>query len=181
MSRAHCQSIQDQLTAWIDGELKAGESARVGAHVEECPLCTAETANLRRTVGLQRAALRRLMAVDDLDVSTLSARLDRVLTGVDGSFWVRWNAWGQTLRYGRLRPVMFAGAAIAAVAFLSLFLAGGPEAVLIPLGVEPPPAAVSRQPDLFKDYMLIQHLEALENFDTVESTPLDDDQTSQRG
>ena len=75
--------------------------------------------------------------------------------------------------------VLASSAVAAAAVILALVFAGGPAAVLVPLGVESPPVAVKANPELFKDYPLIQHLDALENFDTVQSVPLDDDQTGQ--
>lgn len=174
---ASCRTVGDQLTAWIDGELSAGEDERVRTHLDGCASCVAEAKSLRAAIELQRPALARLAAVPDLDVSGISRRFRQTLAALPDEATGSWGHWRQWL----LRPVAIAGAAMAAgVAALVLF-AGGPEAVLVPLGVEPPPVAVSRQPDLFKDYTLIQHLDALENFDTVESTPLDDDQAPQRG
>jgi hypothetical protein len=80
------------------------------------------------------------------------------------------------------RPIAVAGAAAMVGAILLLLsVVGGPTAVLVPLGVESPPVAVTREPELFENYRLIQQLDVLENFDTVESEPLDDDQTYQQG
>jgi hypothetical protein len=53
--------------------------------------------------------------------------------------------------------------------------------VFISVGIESPPTAVVREPDLYTDYPLIQQLDALEHFDTVQSVPLDDEPASQNG
>ena len=51
----------------------------------------------------------------------------------------------------------------------------------MPLGLESPPPAVVQHTELFKDYPLIERLDVLEHFDTVESVPLDDESAAQRG
>src|SRR5206468_3127715 len=75
-----------------------------------------------------------------------------------------------------LRPIPMALAAAALVVLMLVEVAGGPEDVLVPIGVKAPPPAVSHKPGLFRDYAIIEKLDALENFDTVEVEPLDDDQ-----
>src|SRR5262249_9845294 len=90
-------------------------------------------------------------------------------------------AWVERLRTWVWRPIAVASAAAAMAMVALMVMAGGPTAVLIPIGAQSPPAGVRNQPGLFKDYTLIQQLDALENFDTVESEPLDDDQASRNG
>jgi hypothetical protein len=103
----------------------------------------------------------------------LHAKLQRALAAeADG----RASAWSSLFR-----PLAIAGAVVTAVVVLFFSVMGGPKAVLIPLGVEPPPVAVTSDPDLFENYQVIQHLDALENFDNVESVPLDDDQPVHQG
>ena len=167
---AGCWMVQGDLTAWIDGELSARRAERVGRHLASCGACASEAESLRDAIAHQRSLLERLAAVD---VSPALSR--RVLREIaEESEEPRSWLW-------LFRPVAVA-AATAAVAMLGLFtVVGGPRAVLIPLGVEPPPPAVTRTTDLYKDYPIIEKLDALENFDTVESIPLDEDQEPQRG
>ncbi len=170
---ATCQAVQANLTAWIDGELSAGWNDRIRQHVAACPACAGEAAGLRRSIEWQRCALPRVVALDDFSAAPLRARLQCALVAEPAESQPGWT-W-------LIRPLAVAGGALAAATILLVLIAGGPKAVLIPLGVEPPPVAVTREPELFTDYPLIQHLDALENFDTVQSVPLDDDQASQRG
>ena len=122
---------------------------------------------MESAIQWQRQALAEVTAVDEFDPQALHAKLRRVLAAEPAASVPLW-AW-------LLRPVALASAA-AIVAVVVLFSAmGGPKAVLIPLGVESPPIAVSSEPDLFENYQLIQHLDALENFDTVQSGPLDEE------
>ncbi|HVM98261.1 MAG TPA: hypothetical protein VMT89_17835 [Candidatus Acidoferrales bacterium] len=67
---------------------------------------------------------------------------------------------------------------VSAVVMLSLVgfvtVTGGPERVLIPLGVKAPPPAVKRAPEMFTKYRMIEKLDMLENFDTVDAVQVDD-------
>jgi anti-sigma factor RsiW len=170
---ASCGAVQENLTAWIDGELSPRWTARVREHVDACADCAAEAANLRASIMLQCRVLPRLNAGEAVDAARLHARLQRAVAAAAAprpSLW-QWI----------FRPLVLAPA-LALLLVLALFTAaGGPTDVLAPLGVAPPPPAVRRAPGLFKDYSMIQHLDALENFDTVEAEPLDDDPDAQTG
>ena len=171
----HCRAVKREFTAWCDGELSRREAERLEQHLAACAACSAEADSLSVAVRWQRQALRHVTAVADHECAPLQARLRRALATeieprAQGQFW----SW-------IFRPVAIATAA-AMIAIIVLFsVLGGPNAVLIPLGVEAPPVAISREPDLFEDYQLIQHLDAMENFDTVESVPLDEDQALREG
>ena len=170
---ASCRVVRKNLTAWIDQELSPRWKQRIDRHLAACADCTAEAQRLRVTIDQHRIVLPRALAADDVALDSLRMRLQRALAAEDqqpAPVW-RWP----------LRPLAIASAAALAVAMVLLLFAGGPKAVLIPLGVQPPPPAVRHAPELFKDYQLIKDLDALENFDTVESVPLDDEQSPQRG
>jgi anti-sigma factor RsiW len=168
-----CRAVQENLTAWIDGELSARSAERVREHVAGCPRCATETDSLRASIGLHRTVLTRLSDAGDVDAAALRARFRRAVAVEAAERRPSWR-W-------IFRPVVLAPA-LALLAVLLLFTAaGGPTDVLAPLGVAPPPPAVKRAPGLFKDYTLIQHLDALQHFDTVESEPLDDEQGAQTG
>ena len=170
---ASCRRVQEDLTAWLDGELSLSRAADVSQHVGACAACRADAESLRASIAVQRTALRRLAAVGDVDTAALRAQLRRALAAESAT---RQPMWRWVLRPAVLAP------ALAVLAVLLLFTAaGGPTDVLAPLGVAPPPPAVTRAPELFKDYTLIQHLDALQHFDTVESEPLDDEQGAQTG
>jgi len=166
--------VQEHLTAWIDGELPTELEGRVRGHLATCGSCAAEAASLRASIGLQQQVLKRLTATDT-DVARLHAQLRRTIAAervVAPRGWL-W-AW-------ILRPLVLTPALAMIAVMVLLTAAGGPTDVLVPLGVKSPPVAVKRAPDLFKDYTLIQHLDELEHFDTVESESLDDEQDAQTG
>ncbi len=165
-----CQSVQEDLTAWIDGELPVDRAAVVRQHVAECTTCSAEVESLRAAIKWHRQALVHAIALEDFDPTPLSWRLDRALRRDEERRW-HW-VW---------RPAVFAGAAMAVAASILMVIAGGPGAVLIPLGLESPPVAVSQEPELFKNYLLIQRLDLLEHFDNVQAVPLEDEQETENG
>jgi len=171
-----CHAVQEQLTAWVDGALPPRASEKVRQHVATCGTCAAEAESLQTTIAAQQQLLSRAIAVGDFDAGPLRRRLQRAIAIENERAHDTERGWAWLFH-----PVAIAGAVMASVLIVVFSLAGGPTAVLIPLGVESPPAKVSRAPELFKEYPIIQQLEALENFDTVESTPLDDEQASQKG
>jgi anti-sigma factor RsiW len=168
-----CLAVKEDLTAWCDGELSRRRAGRIEQHLAECTTCSAEVGSLSAAIRWQRQALPRATAVADCELDALQARLRRALAGEAAPQAPFWS--------GLFRPVAVAAAAAVAAVIVLFSIMGGPSAVLIPLGVEQPPVAVSSEPELFENYQLIQHLDALENFDTVESVPLDDDQTLHAG
>jgi anti-sigma factor RsiW len=169
-----CWSARRNLTGWLDGELPERQARRVSRHLGTCKPCSAEAEGLRAAVDWQRRVLPCLVTVGELDASRLRFELLSAVAAAPNPTLPAWTPF--------FRPIAVAGAAalVGAILFLVSVL-GGPNAVLIPLGVESPPVAVTREPDLFENYQLIQQLDVLENFDTVESEPLDDDQSPQQG
>ena len=170
-----CVAVRKNLVAWIDRELPARWNDRIERHLAACAPCSAEGADLRAAIEWQRHALVRVAAVVELDAARLHRQVQGAIGALreDGS--PRWNWF--------LRPVAVTSGVVAVLTALVLFAAGGPRAVLIPLGLQSPPAQITRQPELFTEYPLIQHLDALENFDIVDSIPvdLDDGQARQNG
>lgn len=156
----NCSAIREELTALADGALTGGADAVVRAHVAGCGDCAAELSGIQATVDLSRRVL-----VDELPTlrpgfeTRLRARLAEETER--GRSRARW--W---------RPA-FVGALVAASVLLMARSVGGPSAVLVPLGIQAPPKKVAEKPVLFKDYEIIEHLEELENFETVIQTPLE--------
>lgn len=171
----HCRAVKREFTAWCDGELSRREAERVERHLAACAACSAEAESLSAVIRWQRQALRHVTAVADQECTPVQTRLRRALAAEieppgRARFW--------SLIFG---PVAIATAA-AMIAIIVLFsVLGGPNAILIPLGVEAPPVAISSEPELFENYQLIQDLDAMENFDTVQSVPLDEDQGLREG
>lgn len=178
-----CARVRSNLTAWIDGELTPRLDERVQLHLARCPACSAEAGSLRAAIARQGQVLARLTGAERVDARPLWAALHQAIAReerIPSRRWLpRWDA--DAPRWGwLLRPVTVVSATAAAVVLVFVVF-GGTQRVLVPLGVAPPPPAVARSPELFKDYSLIQHLDALENFDTVNAEPLDDEQTSEQG
>ena len=164
------------MTAWVDGALPAPRHSLLSQHLTQCARCAAEVEGLRTAITWQQQALRGLATLDDLDPHALTVRLQRELAAeADGQVpaWGIRHVWASM--WGRLA---LAGAAVSLAAIV-LLLAVGPGMVLMPLGLESPPPAVVQRTELFKDYPLIERLDVLEHFDTVESVPLDDESVSQ--
>lgn len=163
-----CRFVQRNLTAWVDEALSARAQVRVTEHLRRCPECAATAAAWRGMIAGQRQVLRTLSAGSAVDAERLHARVRGVLAAepagkVESFFDLPWLP----------RPLVIAGGAVlAGVALLLLF--GGPAATLMALGIEAPPVAVARQTDLFTEYSVIQQLDALQHFDTVEAVQLDD-------
>jgi anti-sigma factor RsiW len=170
------------MTALVDGELSARRRARIERHLQRCSRCAAEAREMHATVALQQRALRIIVAEGVVDPTPLWAGMQSGIRDAAATIDRRWIP--ARLRAptwpGLLQPAVLAGATLA-VLVTFLLAVGGPQMVLIPLGVESPPPAITRQTELFKDYPLIEQLEALEHFDTVESVPLDDEQVRHHG
>jgi anti-sigma factor RsiW len=165
-----CWIARRNLTAWLDGELSESRARHIRHHLSCCGACSVEAEHLGAAVTWQRHTLPQLFRTEDVDTGALRRALHTALAAE------------RSPSIPLFRPVVVAGAAVmVGLILLLLSVAGGPNAVLIPLGVKSPPLAVTREPDLFENYQLIQRLDALENFDTVESEPLDNDQTPHHG
>jgi anti-sigma factor RsiW len=178
---ARCAAVRRTLTAWIDGELRARQHERIRRHVATCAACAAEADSLRATIAWQTRALQAVTAIDELAVEPLWTHLEDGMRARPAARDWGLSSPGPPLWARLFRPIAVGGAALATAIILFLVLAGDPGTILISLGVESPPPAVARQAELFKDYPLIQHLDALEHFDTVQSVPLDDERGSHRG
>ena len=173
-----CRNVSQDLTAWIEGELPERRCDCIREHLAACARCSAEVDSLRMAVVWQQRALRAVTSLDGIATAALRARLRLDLAAGAEERTLLWR-WRQpwVSMWGRLA---LAGAAFS-LALVILLLAGGPGMLLMPLGLESPPPAVVQHTELFKDYPLIERLDVLEHFDTVESMPLDDESAVQRG
>lgn len=173
MSRMRCQKARDNLTAWLDGALSSRWDEKLRQHLAGCSVCTAAADSLRKSIASQRNLLVAVAGPPTVNVPQLWVQLQRERAAADTPV-VPARLWW-------LRPAAFASAAVAASVVGFVGVAGGPEAVLIPLGVKAPPPAVKRAPVMFKEYSIIQKLDILEHFDTVEAMPLEEDAASEKG
>lgn len=168
-----CRVVDRNLTAWADGELAARAQRRVSRHLDTCAACATQARELQRAVQFQRQALRSLQQSTEppdeaLWRAVLRARqAESPRRAAAGWAWLRPLAIGCAVTMFSL--VAFVGAA------------GGPQAVLVPLGIKQPPPVVSRAPALFKEYQVIEKLEMLEHFETVDTVPLDEEAESDNG
>jgi anti-sigma factor RsiW len=156
-----CTDIREDLTAFRDGELEVTDARRVQQHVSECPACTTELREIEKTTDLLRQSLAELPVLRPGLETRLRAHLAEAERRPARSWWNR--LW---------RPAIVAGLATAGVLVMASSV-GGPAAVLVPLGIQAPPKKVVEKPVLYKDYEIIEHLEELENFETVIQTPLE--------
>jgi anti-sigma factor RsiW len=107
-------AFEDELTAYVDGELPAARRAEVEAHLGTCPDC-------RATEGLLRRTVEQLPALPGFLPSPALRR--EVLAKVDALP----PTWGERLR-ALLRPsVLVPTAALAGALVLVLRLSGGTE------------------------------------------------------
>lgn len=73
---AGCAAIDDDLSAWLDGELDAAGAARVRGHVEGCARCAARVAALRAVDdGLRALAASEASDAERERLARLRARL----------------------------------------------------------------------------------------------------------
>ncbi len=82
-------------------------------------------------------------------------RLREAPAGPPAEAWRR-RVWRPALAFGVASLALWVG--------VSAF--GGPDTVLISLGLKSPPPAVQEQPDLFREYAIIRRLDVLEHLDT---------------
>jgi len=152
-----CWRVRRDLTALADGELSPRRGAAVRGHLEQCSDCRALWQETQRAVQLQQRLMPGAFEVLDLAVDPMLREV-RLRLDDDGS--------GQMRRWFWHPAVITAAAAVGLmmVSVLGLF-----NPLLVAVGLEEPPEEVAQRPELFRDYPLFEHLEALENFDALQS------------
>ena len=160
-----CAEAREELTALADGALEAAEADAVRRHVRGCAACAAELAAIEEAVAFTREAFTELPELRPGFETRLRARLEEATAA---------PSW-----YRRLWRPLFVGALASLGVLLVARSVGGPSSVLVPLGIQAPPKKVAEKPVLFKDYEIIEHLDELENFETVIQTPLETDITGE--
>ncbi len=86
-----CEEIKTRLSAWIDGEVPAGEAHNLEAHLVHCAPCAADAAELRSLKGVL-AQSDELVPSVDFDArlwETLSAESPRTARPTSAG-WRRW-------------------------------------------------------------------------------------------
>ena len=59
-----CAAFEPLHSAWVDGELRTRERARMALHLQDCPRCRAAIAELRVTRTMLRSLPTRNLVVD---------------------------------------------------------------------------------------------------------------------
>ena len=155
-----CSAVQPMLVAWIDGGLTGRSARQVAAHLQHCRACASEAQTLRTTIAAQREMLQSRLSAETVDVDRLWQQFSRRARTVEHrparrefASWL----WRPALAFAVASGLLWVGS----TAF------EGPAAILISVGVKAPPPKLTQQPDLFKDYAIIQELDVLEHFDTA--------------
>jgi len=167
-----CDRYEEDLTAWIDGELPLIAAVRLRRHLIGCRACGTAIAQLRQTVALQTELLTRPLAVDSdrlLAVTRTSIAALGTPRSVEPATHVPTFAWGRAAFTGIGVFVLLVGSAVVVSRSVGI------QPMLIALGVEAPPPQVVRNAELFREYELIRELEALEHFESVDRVSLDDE------
>lgn len=68
-----CEVLEPLHSAWVDGELRGRERARMGAHLQECSRCRASIAELRVTRAMLRSLPARNLVVN-IDAASPTGR-----------------------------------------------------------------------------------------------------------
>lgn len=56
VSRVTCDTLLDQISGYLDGDLNAATCARIEGHAATCPICARIIDDFRATTGLCRTA-----------------------------------------------------------------------------------------------------------------------------
>lgn len=160
-----CQPVRSRLTAWLDEELSARWDRKVREHLAQCAGCSAEAAEIRTAISFQMQALSQLLRRSGEISPSLWSRIDGRVEEADEPLRSTWS-WMR-------RPIVV-GVAVALSMLALASVAGGPETVLIPLGVKAPPAIVKQAPEMFTKFRMFEKLDILQNFDTVDAIQIDD-------
>jgi len=150
-------SVEDELTAYLDGELSVVEAARVRTHLASCADCRATEALLRRTVT-------ELAALPAFEPSSGLRR--RVLAEVEALP----RPWPERLR-AWLRPSLLAPAGVAVVTAVVVAVVAGQRVVAerAELRTE---LAVGEHYELLSDYEVVglsrEDLDVVEHLDELQ-------------
>lgn len=142
-----CSKVRDELVAYLDGELKGGVSAQVGAHLERCPACKLEAERLS-AAGALLDALDEIEPASDFTARAMQRALSSRTKKARSRFAIARLLQG-LFGAGRLIP---AAAAAAVLVTLTLWLVA-PTA-------EPPLTPVEEE--------IVRNMEILENMELLE-------------
>jgi anti-sigma factor RsiW len=150
-------TVENELPAYLDGELSAEATARVKAHLAACEDCRTTELLLRRTVS----SLHALPAFEPS--RGLRRRVLAEVEALPASAWAGWRTW---LRPGRLLPSGAALAAAVAVAVVAAHWVEQRRSLDL---------AVAANYELLSDYEVLglsaDDLDVVEHLDELEGRP----------
>jgi len=116
-SEADCRALKEQLSSFVDGELRASERISVERHLASCATCSSRVADLRAGSGLLRIGLE--MRADEVDWRDFTKGVMARIAPAPVPLAERWRVSLRELFTYR-RGMLGAGLATAAVAVLVL-------------------------------------------------------------
>lgn len=162
-----CWFFRRDLTALVDRELSPVRAAAVRAHLARCASCAALHQAIEANVTVQSQLMPLAFGPADVAGGVMLRNLHERLP-VDGL--VDMPDADNPVRRWFFQPVAMGTIAVATV-IIATFL-GVLDPVFISVGFEDPPEVVAQQPELFRDYVIFENLDALEHFDDVNSIQL---------
>jgi anti-sigma factor RsiW len=162
-----CWFFRRDLTALVDRELSPVRAAAVRAHLVRCAECTALHQAIEANVTAQSQLLPLAFGPTDVASGVMLRNLHERLP-VEGV--VDLPDQEHPVRRWFLQPAAMGTIAVATVIIATLL--GVLDPVFISVGFEDPPEVVAERPELFRDYVIFENLDALEHFDDVNSMQL---------
>jgi anti-sigma factor RsiW len=156
-----CRSIEADLTAYVDGELAGWRAAWIRRHLNRCSVCAGQVRSIERSVAVQRRLLAAYAGAQRVDADEIWGRMRHRLKEP-----LIAGAPRQRLRWAPSTRLVLAAATACAVA--AVFLSRVLDPWLIAVGIEDPPRVLAEKPELFLEYRLFEHLEAIERIDLPE-------------
>jgi len=156
-----CGWIHDELTAYADGELHGWRALWVRRHLSRCATCANEAAAIAASVAAQRRVLQSLISAD--------VASDRIFDSVRRDIRVARHVESEERQWAWIPARRLVLAAAAACVIVGVLYTRSLDPLLMVVGLETPPKIVVEKPDLFIDYPLFEHLDAIESLDNPDS------------
>ncbi len=159
ITKNRCKKHREDLIAYMDGELSEKQARRVELHLEECPGCSAELAQMK-------TAMESLSLWDAVEPS---ADFDRVFqrklnaVRIDEPETRKWAGLYDLFKTLVTPRFTLAATAVCAavIVMVSVFTAG------IRTDIPQDQLHIATDMELFLDLEIIENSEALENFDVI--------------
>ncbi len=184
-----CESIQEELVAYRDGELSEPERSRIAAHLATCVECTREEAQLlkmeRLLTSMERIAPSPNFAASfweriEQEKGHSTVQPPSRLPVQDNSFVRWWQELRATLTAWQVAPAFAAAASLLVFFGYLLTSSSKPPAVvtapqeksLAAASAPEVPAGVAEKLEFFVNYKVIADLERLAHFDDIAAVEL---------